>query len=127
MPASLFRLRWVPGLPQRFKSERRRTTVTARPVPAESASARPVAMHLVVFGLLVWVQRLVKGCISLGASCSCLRHQVADGVRRLVNAGAVILLGCGLQVLVCRPHLIVQRLHVCRSIGEDGCGLLLLF
>src|SRR5262249_35885552 len=110
--------------PEGLRSERRLTSMPAMSEPAGLAWS--MAVHLAVLSLLVGVERLVKGCIGLGMSGGGLRHQVADGVRGLFNAGAVILLGCRLQVLVCRPHLVVQRFHVRGSIGKDGCSLLLL-
>ena len=83
-------------------------------------------LHLRVFALLIGRERLIERGIGFRVRRNRLRHQVADGVGRLVDRRAIVPRDRALEPLVRRLHLFVQRLLASQGVGEDGGGLLLL-
>src|SRR5579871_219151 len=95
------------------------------PVPVEKA-AGTVFFHFRKLALLIRSQYLVEGSLRLGMRRGGLRHEVANGVRRLLDTRRVVALNGVLQVLVRGLHAAMHRLFRGGRIGEDGEGLLLL-
>src|SRR5690349_24854324 len=91
-----------------------------------NAKHRPVWFEFTVLGLLVRSEYLVKGRISFGMGGDHLCSQISNASGGLRDAGAVIVLDCGVQrVMRCFHTLMPIGLGIA-SMAKDGECLLLL-